>query len=47
MCMIPALALPSILCVFFFLYKIDEENFIFPDFKMLTLIQMKTEKTSQ
>ena len=33
-------------CVFF-LYKIDEENFIFPDFKMLTLIQMKTEKTSQ
>lgn len=47
--MIPALALPSILCFvfFFFLYKIEVENSIFPDFKMLTLTQTKTEKTSQ
>ena len=44
LCMILALALPSFF--FFFLYKIEVENFIFPDFKMLTLIQMKTEKTS-
>ena len=42
LCMIPALALPSFF--FFFPYKIEVENFIFPDFKMLTLIQMKTEK---
>lgn len=49
LCMIPALALPSILCFvfFFFLYKIEVENSIFPDFKMLTLTQTKTEKTSQ